>query len=196
MPRKTTGVYRRWKTWWITWNDASGKRHRERVGHSQTEAIKVRAMRLAGQMPLPKTMTFGEFVQQHWRPEAKVALKQSTLRGYETSLRHHLLPYFGDHPLSAITRAEVKRFILEKSSQQRFAYSKDPNPNRPVLSPKTIKNAVGLLVSIVESATIDYGLMESNPVRGMLRRRHFPAARDDRPKRSRTSGFRSSGSAT
>jgi integrase len=39
---------------------------------------------------------------------------------------------------------------------------------------KTLQNAVGLLVSIMEAAASDYEMLDSNPLRGMLRRKQFP----------------------
>jgi integrase len=120
-------------------------------------------------------VTLAEFVDMHWRSEVAISFKPSTLRMYETMLRHHLLPYFGDHPLPAITRAIVKKYIAEKSVQQRCSRSRrNPNPNRSCLSPKTIKNTVALLSSILETATVDYELLDANHLRGILRRTQFP----------------------
>ncbi len=192
MTRKLPGVFRRGRRWYISWNDQFGRRHKEVVGPSFAEAIRARLQRLAhsragrfGLLRPAKALTLAEFVETQWRREVAIAFKPSTLRGYETLFRHHLLPYFGHYPLPAITRAEVKRFIAEKARQQCFPYSsRNPNPDRPVLSPKTIKNAVGLLVGVMETATTDYGLLESNPIRGMLRRRHFPTTAHRRVSRA------------
>jgi hypothetical protein len=131
-------------------------------------------------------MTFQEFVDSRWRPEVAIGRKPSTLRAYETALRHHLIPQFGNHPLPAISRAAVKAFIAQKWKQQRISYSRrNPNPNRPVLAPKTILNMVALLGAILESAVVDYELLPSNPIKGILRRKNFPSdalrPRDRRP---------------
>jgi len=45
-----------------------------------------------------------------------------------------------------------------------------------MLSPKTIKNAIALLSSILEAAAADYELLDGNPLRGMLRRTQFPSS--------------------
>ncbi len=104
-----------------------------------------------------------------------IGLKPSTRRGYETALHHHLLPHFGDWPLPAINRAAVKAFIATKAQQLRASYSRrNPNPNRPTLSQKTILNLVALLSAILEAAAADYELLPTNPLRGILRRKHFP----------------------
>lgn len=49
-----------------------------------------------------------------------------------------------------------------------------PNPNRPTLSQKTILNMVAVLSAMHESATVDYELLATNPLRGILRRKNFP----------------------
>lgn len=192
--RKHPGIYRRGPVWWIDYRDQFGLRHREPVGRSQQQAVRARAMRLAeiesgkfGLRKPGKALTLGEFVEGPWRREVAIAFKPSTLRAYETALKHHLLPYFGGYPLPAITRAKVKAFIAKKAREQRFSYSKrNPNPNRPTLAPKTILNMVALLESIMEAAVADYELMETNPLRGVLRRKNFPAdARRPRDKRVR-----------
>jgi integrase len=86
-----------------------------------------------------------------------------------------LLPHFGDYPLPAITRATIKAFIARKGQEQRWSYSKrKPNPNRPVFSQKTILNMVALLAAVLETATVDYELLSTNPLRGILRRKNFP----------------------
>jgi len=176
------GVYLRGKIWWISYYDQFGRRHRESVGPSHKHALRARAVRLgdieAGRFGLRrhrKVPTLREFVDGPWEAEVAIALKPSTLRGYKTALKHHLLPYFGDYPLSAINRAAVKAFIAKKAKQQRASYSKrNPNPNRPKLAQKTILNMVAVLAGILEAAAADYELLPTNPLRGILRRKHFP----------------------
>jgi integrase len=86
-----------------------------------------------------------------------------------------VLPAFGDYPLPPITRPAVKRFIAEKARQMRASKSRrNPNRNRPHLAPKTIKNLVALLGSLLEVAAVDYNLLEHNPLCGILRRTAFP----------------------
>ncbi len=182
MTRRSSGVFQRGHVWYISWNDQFGRRHREAVGPSYSEAVRARAQRMAdsraarfGLKRLRHALTLSEFVETHWRPEVAISFKPSTLRMYETMIRHHLLPFFGDCPLPAITRALTKRYIARKSAQQRSSRSeRNPNPNRPNLSPKTIKNTVALLSSILEAAAADYELLDANPLRGILRRTQFP----------------------
>lgn len=182
MPRKSPGIRLKGRSWQISYYDQWGRRRWETVGPSYRDALKARESRLAdvragrfGWNRQRKPMSLEAFVETHWRPEVAIAFKPSTLRAYETLLRHHLLPFFGSYPLPAITRASAKRFIAEKAKQLRHSYSqRNPNPTRPRLASKTIKNAVALLMSILESATADYELLDTNPLRGILRRRQFP----------------------
>lgn len=180
MRSRVPGVYQRGSVWWVTYY-AYGRRVREPVGPSHKEAVRVRAQRIAdvaaGRLGIRrgrKAPTLGEFVET-WRRDA-VHLKPSTTEGYEKLLKNHLLPAFADHPLPAITREAVKRLIAEKAREQRHSYSKrNPNPDRPLRSQKSIKNMVALLSGLLESAASDYGLLDANPLRGILRRKYFPA---------------------
>ena len=191
--RSYPGVYRRGQAWWIDYRDQFGRRHREPVGGNHQQAVRARAMRLAeieagkfGLRRSGKPPTLREFLDRHWKPDA-IHLKPATLEGYEKLLRNHLLPAFGDLPLTAINRATVRRFIATKSREQRHSYSKqNPNPNRPFRAQKSIKNMVALLSALLESAASDYGLIESTPLRGILRRKYFPTdAHQSRDRRVR-----------
>ena len=180
------GVYKRGQVWWIDYTDLKGHRHQEPVSSSYRTAVRARRQRLedvaAGKFGLRRTgqsLTLRAFVDNTWHPEVLLGLKPTTRRAYQMLLREHLLPAFGDWPLGAITRPDVKAFITQKARQQRHSYAKDPrkvNPDRPTLAPKTLRNMLGLLASILEVATIDYELLSANPLRGILsrRRRFFP----------------------
>jgi integrase len=179
---KDRGVYLRGKVWWIRYT-IHGVRHFEPVGPNRRRAVRARERRLGqveherfGIKLPPPVPTFREFVEGPWRREVAIAFKPSTLRVYEILLRIHLIPAFGDEPLSAITRPTVKAFIVTKTAQLRASKSRRRlNPYRARLSRKTIVNMVALLASILESAVVDYELLPANPLRGILRRRNFPA---------------------
>src|SRR5437879_4016666 len=126
MTRKVPGLWLRGKTWWIHYYDQDSRRHFERVGPSHRRAVRARAARLAsieagrfGLRQSRKIPTLREFVEEPWRVEVAIGLKPSTLRGYEMTLRVHLLPEFGNHPLTSITRSAVKAFIARKFRQPR-----------------------------------------------------------------------------
>src|SRR5437588_13030476 len=101
MRLRSAGAFLRGRVWYISWNDMFGRRHREAVGPSYSEAVRARSQRIAdnraarfGLRSLRNTPTLSEFVQIRWRPEVAISLKPSTLRMYETMLRCHLLPFF------------------------------------------------------------------------------------------------------
>ena len=64
--------------------------------------------------------------------EAPGASREDTKRGYQRSLKYHLLPVFGDRLLSAITAADIQDFIAAAVSSRGLA-------------PKTVNNALALL---------------------------------------------------
>jgi integrase len=65
--------------------------------------------------------------------------KASTLAAYETALRAHLIPFFGDRPLGRIETTDVERFIASRRGR---------------LAPKSIRNYLGALHSIFEFARV------------------------------------------
>jgi len=70
--------------------------------------------------------------------------------------RDSLLPAFGSWPLGVISRGDVRALVAKLRSEN------------PTLTPKTIKNIVGLLGALLEYAARDYELIASNPIQGML----------------------------
>jgi integrase/predicted DNA-binding transcriptional regulator AlpA len=99
----------------------------------------------------PKSIiSFREFVQKY--RELKMASKKGTTQhGYETNIRAHYLPYFGDRPLAEIDIESVQTFLnLKKAAGKSF---------------HTLKNLKWGLSSIF-TAAIKYGYVQSNPVRG------------------------------
>jgi integrase len=181
--RPERGVFRRGSTWYISWNDRWGRRHREAVGPSRSQATKARQQRLADsraarfRLGPRKPLTLAEFLEKHW-DEIKPSYKPATVAAYESLLKHHLSPHFGEYPLPAITRAEARKFITAKARQQRWSWSRrNPNPRRPALSVKTIRNMMALLSSILSVAAEDYSEetgLDSNPIAGILKLRKFP----------------------
>lgn len=60
-------------------------------------------------------ITFGEWAGEWLR--GKVDLAPRTQQGYESLLRVHVLPVFGDRPLRSITTVEIRRFVRDLSGQ-------------------------------------------------------------------------------
>lgn len=112
--------------------------------------------------PIP---TFHQYAEGWWlRHEHRLA--QKTREDYLWRLESHLLPYFKDHPLDAITFDLVERYIAGKLSE-----------DKP-LSPRSINMTVTLLAAILEGA-VERELIARNPARGRGRR-----VRERAPRRS------------
>jgi integrase len=112
--------------WWADFINADGKiaRRRESVilGYA-CEITKRQAAKLAedhlrpinsGRSTPLSSLTFGQFVERHFVPNAFPTLKPSTQRRYRRTLDTHLLPAFGDTRLSDIGNLDVQRFCLQK----------------------------------------------------------------------------------
>lgn len=116
--------------------------------------------------PEPKPVpTFHHFAEEWWlRNERRLA--QKTREDYRWRLESHLLPYFKDHPLDAITFDLVERYIANKLAE-----------DKP-LSPRSINMTVTLLAAILEGA-LERELIARNPAKGRGRR-----VRERAPRRS------------
>jgi integrase len=80
-------------------------------------------------------VTFRRYVEE-WRPSI-TNLKPSTKAGYESLLRTHILPAFGDTALGKITPKDIRAFIGKIESR---------------LSPARVRQAYRLLSMILKSA--------------------------------------------
>jgi integrase len=96
----------------------------------------------------PKKMTtFGGFIAKY-RTLKMSNQKGTTVHGYETNIRAHYLPEFGDRELSHISAEDVQTFLNQKRLDGKAV--------------QTLKNLKWGLSSIFESA-IKYGYITSNP---------------------------------
>lgn len=92
-------------------------------------------------------MTFRVFIGKY--RTLKLANKKGTTKhGYETNIRAHYLPEFGDMQLSEITPEVVQQFLNQKAKEGKAV--------------QTLKNLKWGLSSIFVAA-VKYGYMESNP---------------------------------
>jgi predicted DNA-binding transcriptional regulator AlpA len=105
-----------------------------------------------------KEMSFRGFIQLKYRPLKLANKKGTTVHGYETNIRAHYLPEFGDMQLSEISAEDVQVFLNQKSLEGKAV--------------QTLKNLKWGLSSIFESA-IKYGYIQQIPPPGpiCLRRR-------------------------
>ena len=97
-------------------------------------------------VPINKTPTFKAYVDQ-WMNTYKVGkLRPKTLKGYNDKIKCHLLPAFGDMPLTEITTEKVQAMLNERNTY----------------SHKTLQEVLTLLRQILNSAVSDR-LIDNNP---------------------------------
>lgn len=114
----------------------------------------------------------GEYAKQYLDSLAGT-IDDHTIAGYEKIYRTHIAPVFGSKPVAAITTADVTAFraqLLAPHQRRSFVTrgtadtSRKPSP-APVVhrSPKTVKQIIGTLKRILDTAQDDQAIA-SNPV--------------------------------
>jgi len=103
-----------------------------------------------------EVLTFHEYAEDWWLRHAG-HFRTTTQSDYRWRLEKHLLPFFKDYPLDAITFDAVERYIAAKLAED--------NP----LSARSINMTVILLGAILEGA-VERELIARNPARGRGRR--------------------------
>lgn len=115
------------------------------------------------------TITFRQFVEEHWNQSVLPAFKPSTIESYSVLLRKHLLPYFGDKPLCDMEASSVQAFLTEKAQAG--------------LDWNTVKNLRNLVSRTFRTA-VEWNLIPINPPRGA----RLPAKPLCRPRKVTTPG--------
>ncbi len=110
--------------------------------------MRVRKRRGDLQEPRGRKTKFSEWAQAYL--DQKVALRERTLDKYESALRVHLLPEFGDASLTAIARSDVQAWVV---SLKRRGYA-----------PETIRGFYDLLAAMMKLAE-EEGLVARTPCR-------------------------------
>lgn len=123
--------------------------------------------RAAVEQEIVEVPTFHEFSEQWWlRVERQLAA--GTKADYRNRLENHLLPYFKDLPLDAITFDTVERYIAGKLAG--IVYEDGvPVGEGPPLSARSINMTLTLLAAILEGA-VERDLIARNPAKGKGRR--------------------------
>jgi integrase len=140
------------KKYVIDYYDRLGKRHVETVGTNMHEAAdklnqKMYEIRKGTYNPDRSNKTFKEFADQ-WL-SGKIGIKQATYAGYESNVRNHLIPYFGESLLADIRREDIRNFVKMKTEAGKH-------------NPKTIHNFLLVLHQILTDAQVE-GLISNNP---------------------------------
>jgi integrase len=113
----------------------------------------------AAEAPTPaRTASIAEAGERFVRTLEVEGRKASTLSGYESTLRTHLAPHFGERPVHRITTEDVEAFVAACRAKG--------------CAPKSIRNYLGSLHAI-----LDFAMVRPNPVTDARK----PAAADADP---------------
>jgi integrase len=139
------------KPWEAVWRDPDGRQRTRtftRKIDAQRYLTNIEADKLRGSYVDPHAgkITFRAFAEQ-WAASQTVDAK--TREGTASRLRTHLVPTFGDMPLSAIRPSTVQQWLAGASR---------------TLAPGTVRLVLATLSTIINAAVED-GLLASNPCR-------------------------------
>jgi integrase len=195
---RRTNIRRRGKSWvvyfrvngrqiWRTFSDreyggSAGAREAAELYLAQSQAKRIR-----GEFRRPVKMRFGDFAAEWLKVYAKPNVKVRTYEAYETSLRVHLVPEFGDLLLSEISRKAIDslvadwlaggpdyqervRLAREIEAKRAKEEDRDPRPVKLGRSPGTISNALTPLREMLGHA-VEWEYLTANPALGVKRPR-------------------------
>jgi integrase len=143
------------KPWWV-FISHNGQRASKMVGDkaaAEEVASTIRAKLQLGEFDFeqrrkPPIPTFELYAQGFMETYSAMNHKESTRDSYQSVLDAHLIPAFGEKPLDAITKKDVKEFIHLKMSES--------------LATNTVKNMKRYLSKILAEA-VDDEIIELNP---------------------------------
>jgi len=140
--------------------------HYEALGKvSRGEAAEILAQKVAGgasKVPTRSRVAFRTIVND-WKTTVLPMYKHSTQKNHRHVSEKHLVPRFGDQPISDITRQEVQAYIAQLT-QAGYA-------------PKTIDHIHDVLSAVLRTA-VKWGHLKDNPARDV----DLPTLRTVRPK--------------
>jgi integrase len=147
------------------------------------------AKRLRGEFRRPVKMRFGDFAEEWLRVYVTANVKVRTREAYESSLRVHLVPHFGDLLLTEISRRAIDAFVAdwlaggpdyqervrlarELEAKRAKEEDRDPRPVKLGRAPGTISNALTPFREMLGHA-VEWEYLTANPALG-VKRPHVP----------------------
>ena len=115
------------------------------------------------------TMLWNDFLANHCRD-----LKISTVGRYKTLYSNQIKPYFADRKIKSISRVDIRDWVSD------LLDTDHPQFGDRTLSPRTVKNALGLLRQLFNYAIDELELIEKNPCQRIKVRQKSIAADDSR----------------
>lgn len=151
-------------TWAFRYYAPDGRR-REKSGYPTRRAAEAALREVLAQVDRGTwrevtRIGFAEFAERWLETYAAPNVKPSTLAGYRGAVRNHLAPYFGDAPLTAITREAIERFLADKLAAVHPLGHR--RAGQRVWSAKTVHNAFVPLREMLEHA-VEWGYLVVNP---------------------------------
>lgn len=133
-----------------------------------------RELRIATAGTDPTIPTLATFFEEHHLAEIATSATPGTVHNYRLEARRTWLPRLGRLPIDAITREHIVDWVGWQRQQETYrsalarrkaADAGEQPPPAKLVSDKTIRNAHGLLSSVMDAASQRYGL--ANPARGI-----------------------------
>lgn len=111
-------VRKRGTMWYALWRDATGRQREKAISTRKKDAEayldRINTQVADGTFRDIAKITFPDFAEQWLRDYAAVQVKPSTLSSYENTARNSLVPFFGNVPITAVTTADVQRYVSER----------------------------------------------------------------------------------
>ena len=148
----------RWEARFTVGRDpGTGKQIQRSVyGSTQKEVRQKLAQAVAevdnGTYQAPSKMTVGQWLDI-WQKDYLGGVKPFTAQGYEKNVRVYIKPALGAIKLDALNAHTVQKFINDMGK---------PHEDKPPLSPKTVRNAHGVLHKALQQA-VTVGYIRFNP---------------------------------
>ncbi len=148
----------RWEARFTVGRDpGTGKQIQRSVyGSTQKEVRQKLAQAVAevdnGTYQAPSKMTVGQWLDI-WQKDYLGGVKPFTAQGYEKNVRVYIKPALGAIKLDALNAHTVQKFINDMGQ---------PHEDKPPLSPKTVRNAHGVLHKALQQA-VKVGYIRFNP---------------------------------
>lgn len=138
--------------WYAYWRDQGGKQRSKAVSprKKDADAFLVQMQREVNENVYRdiKKISFSEFADVWYSDYASVHLKPSTRYSNNLLVRNSFLPFFGDVRLTAITTADIQRYVAARNAEGK--------------APSTIKRALAVLKAMFNWA-VEVGYLKQNP---------------------------------
>jgi integrase len=186
---RRTNIRRRGKSWVVYFRVGGRQVWRSFRTREEAELYLANAQvkRATGEFRAPVKIRFAEFAHEWLKTYARVNVSPKTFDGYESSLRIHLIPEFGDLYLTEITRKAVDSFVADWATggprfEERLRLAREhehdrarkerrhPRAVRLGHSPKTIANALVPFREMLGHA-VEWGYLSANPAERVRRPR-------------------------